>query len=597
MTVATVPPHEAFVQGAAVDVTVTLDEAVDAAKVQLVQASNDYTLGSIAPDGKAITLVFHPEATGLSATQLKLSDTEQAPLRGQGKFPIEFERAALNVGDVLVQTSEAAGFVARNHTGNAVQLELEGADPSAFALSPAQLPPFGFPVFVRVDFKPDQARPFSATVTQDFDRSGPSVDLSGTGVTQIEDGAIQKEFDPGNDGVATPDEATRFSVFVPRHDSHFNMGTPDNREGGVKVEGIGLKTDRDILLAATGDTSRVGVVATSDVIVQSTTRDVFTLGKERNIMASSGSSFVLGDGGVLIATLTEGSLAEPDAQGLPSPRLDSDGKPSTIKAATGVGMFLGILDATVALGLANVNRLRFKQQRSPSPLIGAAMGVAAAGVAALGVAGQVPGVTIYGHAGLLMGTFGFGSFYAAGGMVLSSALPLLLGVDTEIVGLDSLSLWGGLEASVTGANEARLFSHGKVSITADGQAPPNFMSGPRARRWFPRAQGDVEIEAAHEIDARVTHGYELNMTADQVTVARPPVQGPLLQGVQPPPPSGDLAVGPRVVRCTVANVRGDLRVTTLTLTDGRGTGGLITAGITMTGANREAATRSAGISS
>lgn len=55
---------------------------------------------------------------------------------------------------------------------------------------------------------------------------------------------------------------------------------------------------------------------------------------------------------------------------------------------------------------------------------------------------MLPTTSVYGHAGVLLGTPGFGSFYALAGLVLASSFPVVLGFDTEIVGLRSAGMMG-----------------------------------------------------------------------------------------------------------------------------------------------------------
>ena len=68
---------------------------------------------------------------------------------------------------------------------------------------------------------------------------------------------------------------------------------------------------------------------------------------------------------------------------------------------------------------------------------------------------KVPGVTVYGHAGVLIGTPGFGGFYAAAGLVLGSIFPIMLGMDAEILGMRTAGVTGN-DISLTAWRDAEL---------------------------------------------------------------------------------------------------------------------------------------------
>lgn len=591
-----VTAHVAYV-GAEVVVHVPVSVAQPTPLELVGDDASDYSFadGPLArPGAHVIDLKFAPSGTGYSRAQLKVQGQDDAvSLDGLGKNPVEFSDQSHDFGSVLVGQNETKAFTVANHGAAAVTLSLEkqvdSDDISAYTLDPSSVPPTGVPVAVSLKFEPSAAQYYSANVSAGTGDLKVSLAATGKGSQDtVEDGVIQQTF---SDDAATqqPSAATRFSVFVPEHSSRFNMGKPSPADAGanpIKINGVGLTTTQKVLIYANGDkeTSQVGVVAEGDVYIQSNKSDILSLSDGNNVMAAGGCAYTLGDGGVLIATTVDGPTSSGDDD---FPNADLSGDSSPLQAASAAAAFFSAADAFIALcGAVRAGRYLFLDKKSGLSKVAAIAagltGVAATLVSAVGATpAAAPAVTIYGHAGVLVGTPGFGGFHCALGLALTSAYPIMGGLDCEIFGLHGVKVTGR-ETSLQSLVETTVKSHGKVSISADGKSPP---AVPGAQAIAGTLDGDISLEAAGEIDLFAGDKYHLTM--DNIGVD--------LYADSSPATKGRIAVTEKEVNLKVDKCYVKITKTGITVTDGKKGKVVISNGqITMTGAGKESVSMKSG---
>jgi hypothetical protein len=332
---------------------------------------------------------------------------------------------------------------------------------SEFTASPATVPPGTGAMNVTVTFAPTATGSYAADLTAAAGSFTSSAALSGLCVLAVDEGGtvmVDTDYDGELDTALTK---TTFKVQVPFLDTKLHLGAAATP---FTLHGFGLRTDGKGLIDAKGTisvNSRLG-----DVRLQSESASVVTLSKQNTLVAASGSVYVMGDGGVLISSAVDEVVdTQKDADGQPSPGAIT----SASNAAAGC---FAALDAFIA-GASVVRTIKKKVWKgfSDAEILGkvaAGAGVVAGAAAATGTvlstlsvgsaAGaslSVPGVTLYGHAGILMGTPGFGGFYSASGMVLASLFPIMIGAEAEILGFRG--------ATITGA-ETKLMGWKKVGI-------------------------------------------------------------------------------------------------------------------------------------
>ncbi len=590
-----VPDHEAYVGGADVEFDVPITHQVSspdahvALEIVGTDAADYSFVGSsqITPATTSVRIKFSPSDAVARRAQLRVSGTqEEVDLNGLGKNPIVFSDHAHDFGLLLIGQQEVKSFSVENHGSAAVQLTLEpqvaGDDTSGYTLTPTSVPPTGVPVAVTLSFSPSAVQYYSANVAAGSGSLKVVLAATGRGSQDtVEDGAIQQTF--SDEPLAEqPSAATRFSVFVPEHSSRLNMGKPSPADAGmnpVKINGVGLTTTEKILLNACGtkDDSQVGVMANGDVYIQSNQSDVLSLADGNNVVAAGGAAYVLGDGGVLIATTVDGPTSKGDDD-FPDADLSSTSGP--LQAASAAAAFFSAADAFIALcgAIRAARYLTLDDKSGGSKVAAAAAGVTALTATVVSAVGAspsaAPAVTIYGHAGVLVGTPGFGGFHCALGLALTSAYPIMGGLDCEIFGLHGVKVTGR-ETSLQSLVETTLKSHGKVSISADGKSPPYV---PGATAIAGALNGDISLEAAREID--LFAGDKYHITMDSIGVD--------MYAAASPATKGRIAVTEKEVNLKVDKCYVKITKTGITITDGKKGKVVMSNGqITMTGAGKE----------
>src|SRR5262249_34738314 len=161
-------------------------------------------------------------------------------------------------------------------------------------------------------------------------------------------------------------------------------------------------------------------------------------------ITSAGSTYLIGKGGVYVAAGWGDDIVVADG-GTSSPP-DTNASDTVTSSANNAAIGFRLLDALLALGCflegashLNTNRKRgdYAAQLGVAVLDGVAItgALLCSAVGSIGMAaGVIPGVSIFGKGGILMGTPSFGSIYALGGLVLGSLYPFMIGVDAEVYG-------------------------------------------------------------------------------------------------------------------------------------------------------------------
>ncbi|MEZ4370732.1 MAG: hypothetical protein R3B07_07895 [Polyangiaceae bacterium] len=592
-----VTAHEAYVGGAEVEIHIPISVR-HPTRLELVgDDASDYSFADdaqITAQDRVVNLKFAPAAVGHSQAKLKIQGhADSVSLNGLGKNPVVFSDSSHDFGSVLVGDSEVKHFTVENHSGADVTLSLEKQvetdDVSAYTLDPSSVPATGVPVAVKLTFEPSATQYYSANVSAGSGALKLTLAATGKGSQDtVEDGVIQQTFssDPGSE---QPSTATRFSVFVPEHSSRFNMGKPSPTDAGanpIKINGIGLTTTQKILIYADGakDTSKLGLQAEGDIYIQSNQADVLSLSSGNNVVAAGGSSYVLGDGGVLIATTVDGPTSKGDDD---FPNADLSGDSNPLKAASGVGAFFSAADAFIALcGTIRAGRYLFLGGKSKSGKVfagaAAVIGTLATSFSTVGATPKaLPAVTIYGHSGVLIGTPGFGGVHCALGLALTSAYPIMAGLDCEVFGLHGVKVTGR-ETSLQSLVETTVKSHGKVTISADAKSPPPV---PGAKLITGTLNGDISLEAAGEIDLFAGDKYRLTM--DNIGVD--------IHADASAASKGRIAVTEQEVNLKLDKCYIKVTKSGITITDGK-KGKVVMANgqITMTGAGKESVSMKSG---
>ncbi|MEZ4232883.1 MAG: hypothetical protein R3B89_27135 [Polyangiaceae bacterium] len=523
-----VPDHEAWVGGSDVELQVPIAPTANATLELVGDEAADYSFVTdphVTSGDTSVRLKFSPRTTGRSDAKLQVSGTHQSvSLNGLAKNPIVLSDDDHDFGTVLVGETEVKSFTVTNHASSSATLTLEKQvetdDTSAYSLSPTSVPATGVPVAVTLTFAPTAAEHYSANVSSRIGELEVALGVRGKGsLDTVEEGAVQQTFsdDPG---ALQPSAATRFSVFVPEYSSRLNMGKPSPADAGanpIRINGIGLATTQKVLLNACGtlDDSEIGIQANGNVYIQSNEADVLSLSDGNNVVAAGGAAYVLGDGGVLIATTVDGPTSKGDDD---FPNADLSGDSSPLTAAGAAGAFFSAADAFIALcGALRAGRYLTLDSKSGLSKIAAVAagvtGLTASVISAVGASpAALPAVTIYGHAGVLVGTPGFGGFHCAAGLALTSAYPIMGGLDCEIFGLHGVKVTGR-ETSLQSLVETTVKSHGKVTISADGKSPPYI---PGATAIAGELVGEVEVTGKDNV--KLFGGNTYNILIDNLGV-------------------------------------------------------------------------------
>lgn len=475
------------------------------------QGSADVTFHPTAVGSFAATLALTDSGTGTS-TEIALSGTARANA-------LTFTPAALHFGDVFVAAPMSLSVVVSNPGPLAATL--------AIAAGPFRVQTVAIPVgstSTIVFFTPPATGSFSATVTASWSMPEgesqatlpalpSSLPLDGTGIL-----AIQTEPEPGASSTRR-----RLLIDVPDPKAQLTLGArvldTSTADAENIVDGFGLGTELHGFLNAHGTSSNLWMRAMKGFVVEArsstagnTGEGIWMMSQGDLVTACKGTASIVGGGGVVIAANNGGSTEKDgndSSGGNPVDKGTSVNDPPTVnsasdrqgRAASAAATF-GAIDAIIAFsfgarGLYNVIKGMIEDSKLPTKsfaatlgAVGSAGGFAGFGAGVAGLKGAVAGVTVYGEAGVVIGSGGFTGIHSISSLVLSSIFPLMFGVDAEIFAVDAVTITGMRHATLASHKDVTVQSDGDVSIKANGGG-----FGPIGRERL----GKVEVQAKNKI--------------------------------------------------------------------------------------------------
>jgi hypothetical protein len=389
---------------------------------------------------------------------------------------------SLSFGGVVVGSNKTANLFVTNLTSDDATVAVTGA---GYTAASTTVPPGITAATVVITFAPTAEGGFPATLTVTAGSRSGTCAVNGAGIVA---GATTTATDSNEDGAVDGSEVkTTYKVHVPSDSTKLHLGaavTPfDN------LDGFGLRTSAKGLLHADGS---IGInSSTGSLLLQAQADDgaVISVSGGNSVFAAKGSAYLLGDSGVLVTTAIDVATSV-GTDGIPDTGEMSSGSTAAAAVFTALDAVIAGASAVRAIKTTPWTKWSSKQgQRTQRRSIaagvvstGAALAATGLGIASVASAHDdvnpsIPGVTVYGHAGVLMGTPGYGGFYAAAGLVLSSIFPVLMGVDSEILGVRSaavtgndvsLEAWNDIEAEA--GNDATLKAANKVTVAVDPNA-------------------------------------------------------------------------------------------------------------------------------
>ncbi|MCC6559599.1 MAG: hypothetical protein IT372_42320 [Polyangiaceae bacterium] len=391
-----------------------------------------------------MTVTFNPASLAFGDKMVGDSETRSVTITNSGPGSASISPSASGTGYTVVGTYGG--------DGNAV------TPPVTLAANAA--------VTVKVKFSPPSVGSFPGTLSA----GGGEAALTGAGVAAAIDTPINEEIDAGG----TP---TRFQIAVPTFSTTLSMG---KGIGGSTYNGFSATTTKNVYLNA-GNV--FWAQSSGDALLQSIDNNIVTAAKKNTIHVSAGSMSVLGKGGILIAS---GQGKDPVAANPADPESDpATGAFDSLSTASGVATIMatafdaGLAVAVTALGIYRAFDSTWKG--APANKLAnnvlSLFGVAGAGTAALlgacsiaataGAPGiDLPGVTVFGQAGVLVGTPAFCSIYGTAGLVLGSLYPFIFGFDAEMLGLKSATISAIRDSTLQAMKKATVKSSKKVDIAA-----------------------------------------------------------------------------------------------------------------------------------
>lgn len=423
-------------------------------------ATVKFTAGSVAKGDKTGTLTYGPENKTV-ALEAKVDHELSVPARAY-------------LGTLLLGASNPKVIPVTNRTDANATITIT----SDYTVTPTTVPASAGPMNVTVTFTPtavgDRIGSLKATVGQ----LEAETTLTGVGTEESDNeevgelGVTSVETSDGGGGTNTT-----YKVHVPSQTTAMHLGAAVSPF--PSLDGFGLRTEGKGLLQAN---SHIGINSTTgDVRVQAQSDDgtVLTVSGGNSIFAAKGSAYLVGDGGVLVTTALNVETS-----------VGTNGIPNPADMTTGSNVAAGVfaaLDGLVALASAAraIKTTSWSEWGTTNKRGRAAIGAGAvsagaalfatflAGNSVGGAAGgdpwvPVPGVTVYGHAGVLLGTPGFGGFYSAAGLVLASVFPIMMGMDSEILGLRSAGVTGN-DVGIDGWVDVEVKA-GKKFVTTAGKS-------------------------------------------------------------------------------------------------------------------------------
>jgi hypothetical protein len=442
----------------------------------------------------AVTVTFAPATQG-PATAALGAPPGACSLAGIGINPITID-AGLDFGEVEVNATVTKVVMVNNRSDQDATVSITAGSP--FTAVHYDTVPAHFLLAIPVTFTPDATGPATATLLCAVGAAGSgSCALSGAGVQapvsyeSVAEGddevvggdaaekTVEDPYGDAEDRVEA-DEASaethrEYKVFVPHPETTLNLGRNTNTDR-VMVDGFGLDTVKHGYLNACG---QIGIQAAEELFVQSTGKNIYLFSKADQALAAGGAINLLGKGGVNIATVCHEPVAVDSATLMPVTNAYGDASTD----ATIAGICFTAFDAVVAAGCVTRSVLaatsttgKFKALFTVPSALGLACTVmdAISVVSSIGSASGSftappmlpPGVSIYGHGGIMLTTPVFAGFYAGAGMVISSLYPFIMGFDVEVFGRKSAILTGHKEAVVQSSASAKVTGELSVDVTA-----------------------------------------------------------------------------------------------------------------------------------
>jgi hypothetical protein len=474
-------------------VTFAVPASLDSHRIEITGDGFSLAPAPAAAGSQALTVSFQPTQVSSYAGALRAVRVldgvcvSTCTLAGRGTNPLSIATISQSFGDVLAGASTQRTITVTNAGGADATLSTSGGSfstPGAYSTVSSG----GLSLGVPVAFAPQAVGSQSATLTVTLGSHSVTCALTGTCVAlapPVTAGTAPLSSSVGNSGsslsgtTATANAAARveasvgsadanraFRLEVPHPQTTFNLGY--RRGDWIKIDGFGLDTVGDGYLNACG---QIGIQAAQDVLVQSTGGNIHSMSTGDNVVNAKGGAYVFGASGVFLATLGDDPVAVNAESLMPEGRgIELAKSQANIATALFNGMDIAVGVGSTGLALADMAATGGWTKLGAWPgILSAFAGFSVSTSGALGALGvqntiPAPGVTVYGHAGVLLGTPGFGGFYAGAGMVLASAYPMLFGVDPTVLGMKGATVRGLREATLQGKLKASVQSETLVAI-------------------------------------------------------------------------------------------------------------------------------------
>lgn len=384
---------------------------------------------------------------------------------------VTFSPSPVAVGNVVAGQSGTATVTVTNTASTAESVALSGA---TFTMSPSPLPVgANSSATATITFLPTAVQSYSGTLTAT--PSNATCSVTGTGIE-----ATQETL-----GSAS---GTRFHIDVPTATTSFVLGTGIDSSNAT-YNGFGLTTTGTGYLNAE---TAIGIYSKKSTYVAAGS-GLFLGATIQNVSGIDGLSGVASRAGLGFGVLDTAIALASGVRGIVNTAIGWKGS-SWVSSMFGI---IGVLNAGAATGLG--------------------LASFAAGVDS-NISLSTAGITVYGEAGILMGTPAYCSVYALAGLVLGSLYPLMCGMESEVYGLRTAALSGLTEATVqsllkttvqaagmTGSGgEVEIKAGSKVTISAADAA---------------KLTGDLEMEAGTSIAANAKgHGLKLSASGARLGV-------------------------------------------------------------------------------
>lgn len=485
-------PTQPGLSTATTSITVTNSGATKATVSLASGADPDFTLApassDVDPGATALVQVsYRPSKTKAATATLQAvkhgttQSLASATLAGTPTNPLSIENTT-DFGTVTLGAQAAAIVVMQNRADQDATLTVgtnAGASPAPFTFpgTYANLAGGGLAVGVLFSYAPTAVGKDAADATLTVGPWSVSVHLTGACVQPSDVAAGPISTKVTSDGTTTNYQS--FYINVPNPSTTLNLGY--KHAPTILVNGIGLNTTEYAYVNVGND---IGVIAGNNLNMQAQNDANCVTGNDW-LAAAKGNAYLGGEQGVAIGSV-DVSLTNDATTNMP----DESGVKSTktkLNAASAVFLAMDAFVGMATLYATTNNEVTRAKMFDRSAYGGWATGkkvfnvvASAASImtgiidtfGALQVGPGTPGVTIYGHAGVLLGTPGFASIYGGFGLMLGSIYPMMVGVETSVLSYKDLALTSlhgeanlsGHKTVVHGTEEVKLESNKEVSL-------------------------------------------------------------------------------------------------------------------------------------